>query len=59
MEALDIVIKTLETNDNPIRPLEIDDKAGLDRTEVDKAINQLKKEERMFSPKPCYYDLKK
>lgn len=59
MEALDIVIKTLETNENPMRPGEIAEKAGLDKKEVDKAIKQLKKEEKIFSPKRCFYDVKK
>jgi predicted transcriptional regulator len=59
MEALDKVIKTLELNENPMRPGEIADKAGLDKKEVDKAIKQLKKEERIYSPKRCFYDVKK
>ena len=59
MEALNIVIKTLETNEKPMRPGEIAEKSGLDKGDVDKAIKQLKKEERIYSPKRCFYDVKK
>jgi hypothetical protein len=42
-----------------MRPGEIAEKAGLERTEVDKVIKILKKEERIYSPKRCFYDVKK
>lgn len=59
METLDLVIKALETNDKPMRPGEIAEKAGIEKADVDKAIKQLKKEERIYSPKRCFYDVKK
>lgn len=33
--------------------------AGLDKKEVDKAIKKLKTEEKIYSPKRCYYEAKK
>ena len=59
MEILNLVIKTLEGSENPLRPGEIAEQAGLERKEVDKAIKALKKEEKIYSPKRCFYDLKK
>jgi transcription initiation factor IIE alpha subunit len=38
---------------------EIAEKTGLAKAEVDKVISKLKNEERIFSPKRCFYDVKK
>jgi len=59
MKTLDLVIKTLENNDKPMRPGEIAEKTGIEKADVDKAIKKLKKEERIYSPKRCFYDVKK
>ena len=32
---------------------------GLDKKEVEKAMNQLKKEGKIVSPKRCYWELQK
>jgi len=39
----------------PMKVAEIAEKLGVERPEVDKAIKQLKKEEKIFSPKNCFY----
>lgn len=57
MNIAELVIRTLETSDQPLRPGEIADKAGIDKAEVEKAIKQLKKEEKIHSPKRCFYDV--
>lgn len=54
----DIVIKTLKTAKKPLRPGEIADLAGINKTDVEKAISELKKEDRIYSPKRCFYDVK-
>lgn len=59
MENIQLVFKTLEEAENPMRPGEIAEKAGIDKKDVDKAIKQLKKEEKIYSPKRCFYDVKK
>ncbi len=59
MEALDLVIKTLETSEKPLRPGDIAEKSGLDKAAVEKAIKQLKKDEKIYSPIRCFYDVKR
>ena len=55
----DIIIKTINTAKKPLRPGEIAELAGLDKKDVDKAISELKKENKIYSPKRCFYDIKK
>ena len=55
----DIVIKTLKAANKPLRPVEIAELAGINKNEVEKAISELKKEDRIYSPKRCFYDVKK
>jgi DNA-binding MarR family transcriptional regulator len=59
MEALDLVIKTLDTSEKPLRPGDIAEKSGLDKAVVEKAIKQLKKDEKIYSPIRCFYDVKR
>lgn len=59
MNTIEIVVKTLELSKTPLKAGEIAQQAGLDKKEVDKAIKELKKEEKIKSPKRCYYSLKK
>lgn len=58
METKEIVIKTLKASEKPLKSGEIASIAGIEKTEVDKAIKILKKEEKIFSPKNCYYSVK-
>ena len=58
MENTDKVLTTLQKEGKPLRPGEIADIAGLDKKEVDKIIKILKKEEKIYSPKRCFYDVK-
>ena len=57
MEHTDLIIKTLMAN-GALRPGEIAEKSGLDKADVDKAIKKLKGDNRIFSPKRCFYDVK-
>jgi len=58
MEHSEMIIKTLKTN-GALRPGDIAEKAGLDKKDVEKAIKKLKDEDKIFSPKRCFYDVKK
>jgi DNA-binding transcriptional regulator GbsR (MarR family) len=58
MEASEIVINTLKKAGKPMKSGEIAEIAGMDKTEVDKVIKKLKKEEKIQSPKNCYYEVK-
>jgi transcription initiation factor IIE alpha subunit len=59
MDINAIVLKTLEEQGVAMKSGEIAEKAGIDKKEVDKAIGKLKKEEKIFSPKNCFYAVKK
>ncbi len=50
-KVLDIMRKAGE----PLNAGKIAELGGLDRKEVDKAMAQLKKEEKIVSPKRCYW----
>lgn len=54
----EIVVNTIKAAKKPLKPGEIAELAGISKSDVDKAINDLKKEERIYSPKRCFYDVK-
>ncbi|KLO21000.1 MarR family transcriptional regulator [Marinitoga sp. 1197] len=59
MNTIELVVKVLSESKEPLKAGEIAEKAGIDKKEVDKAIKKLKKEEKIESPKRCYYTIKK
>ncbi len=59
METVELVFKTLQDSEAPLKSAEIAEKAGIEKKEVDKAIKKLKKDEKIFSPKRCFYDTSK
>lgn len=58
MEPTEKILNTLKSN-GALRPGDIAEKAGMDKKEVEKLIKKLKDEDRIFSPKRCFYDVKK
>lgn len=58
METKEIVLKTLQETGKPMKSAEIAAQSGIDKAAVDKAIQLLKKEEKIVSPKVCYYTTK-
>ncbi|HOK98462.1 MAG TPA: MarR family transcriptional regulator [Bacteroidales bacterium] len=54
----ELVLSVLKNTGKPMRPGEIVAATGLDKKEVDKAIKALKAEEKIFSPKNCFYQAK-
>ena len=58
MNTSDLVLKTLLEAGKPLKSKEIADLSRVEKAEIDKAIKQLKKEERLISPKACYYEPK-
>ncbi|QUH18540.1 HTH domain-containing protein [Alkaliphilus sp. B6464] len=58
MDIIEAVAKTLKESGEPLKAGEIAEKAGIDKKEVDKAIKELKKDEKIISPKRCYYSIK-
>lgn len=51
------IIEALENAENPLKVNEIVEITGLDKKDIDKAIKEMKKEEKITSPKRCYYVL--
>ena len=49
------VLETMKNSGVPMKAGEIAEAMGVPKEEVDKAIKVLKKEERIDSPKRCYY----
>ena len=55
METKELVLKVLTASGKPMKSAEIAVEAGIDKALVDKAITALKKEEKIVSPKVCFY----
>ncbi|HPG74115.1 MAG TPA: MarR family transcriptional regulator [Bacteroidales bacterium] len=59
MDTKQIVFDTLKQSENMMKSAEIAAKAGIDKAQVDKAIKSLKAENKIISPKMCYYSVQK
>lgn len=57
MEILNKVLEVLKEN-GAMKSGEISEKLNIDKKEIDKAIKKLKAEEKIESPKRCYYAVK-
>lgn len=55
MENKDVVFNCLKEKNEPMKAGEIAEATGLDKKAVDAAIKALKAEEKIGSPKRCYY----
>lgn len=55
METIELVFKTIKSSVEPMKAGEIAEAANLDRKEVDKAMKVLKAENRIVSPKNCFW----
>jgi len=58
MESIEKVLKVLKDNTEPMKAGQIAEKAGLDKKDVDKAMKQLKADEKIISPKRCFWTAK-
>jgi DNA-binding MarR family transcriptional regulator len=58
MEHTEIVLKTISETGKPMKAGEIAEKAGVEKSDIEKAIKKLKKEEKIWSPKVCFYDVR-
>jgi Mn-dependent DtxR family transcriptional regulator len=57
MELKERVLKAMEEAGKPVRPGEIAKQLEVDSKEVSAVIKVLKAEEKVFSPKRCFYSL--
>ena len=55
MEAKELVFETMKKENSPLNAGKIVELTGLDHKVVDKAMNELKSEGSIFSPKRCYW----
>ena len=58
MEINEIVLKTLKESGEALRSGDIAEKAAIDKKDVDKAIKKLLSDEKIVSPKRCFYSAK-
>ncbi|ODN30096.1 helix-turn-helix domain-containing protein [Fervidobacterium thailandense] len=59
MDKKELVLKVLLESQEPLRPGDIAERAGISKEDVDKILKDLKKEGKIESPKRCYYTVKK
>jgi len=58
MDTAKKVLDTMKKEGKPMSAGQIAEATGLDKKEVDKAMKQLKQEEKIVSPKRCYWEPK-
>ena len=58
MEAKEQVLEAMKKDGTPLNTGKIVELTGLDRKVVEKAMEQLKKDEAIISPKRCYWQSK-
>ncbi len=58
MDAADKVLETMKKAGEALNTGKIVELSGMERKEVEKAMKTLKKEERIVSPKRCYWQPK-
>lgn len=56
MSDKEIVLEAMAKAGEPVSAGQMAEATGLDRKVVDKAMNELKKEEKIVSPKRCYWE---
>lgn len=56
--SVEKVLEILSAAGKPMKAGEIAEASGLDKKEVDKAMKVLKAEEKIISPKFCYWEPK-
>ncbi|KJF45544.1 MarR family transcriptional regulator [Draconibacterium sediminis] len=56
--STDKVLAALQAAGKPLKAGEIAEASGLDKKEVDKAMKVLKAEEKIVSPKRCFWEPK-
>ncbi|MDP2115304.1 MAG: MarR family transcriptional regulator [Bacteroidota bacterium] len=57
--SVEKVLAVMTAAGKPLKAGEIAELSGVDKKEVDKAIKKLKAEEKITSPKVCFYEVKR
>ncbi|BCG58377.1 transcriptional regulator [Paenibacillus sp. URB8-2] len=56
MSVKEQVLETIKSAGKPVSAGEVEKLSGLDRKEIDKAFNELKKEKAIISPVRCKWE---
>lgn len=59
MESKEKVLNAMTEIGGPVRPGEVAEKTGIDKKELDKIFKTLVVENKIYSPKRCFYEVKK
>lgn len=59
MDSYETILEYFSSCDEPVNAGKVATDTGVDRKEVDKIMAKLKKEEKIVSPKRCYWEIKK
>lgn len=59
MDTKEKVLKALADAKTPMKAGELSASTGIDKKDVDKSIKALVAENKLYSPKKCFYDIKK
>ena len=59
MDNYEVILEYFNNAEKPASAGQIAAATGIDRKEVDKIMAKLKKEEKIVSPKVCYWEIKK
>ncbi len=58
MEAKEKILEVFKKENKPLNAGKVVKLTGLDRKQVDKIMEELKKEGTIYSPKRCYWQIK-
>lgn len=58
MDTKEKVLELMQSENQPLKTGQVAEKTNIDKKEVDKAIKVLIKEDKIFSPKRCFYAVK-
>ncbi|MDW7674657.1 MAG: FaeA/PapI family transcriptional regulator [Bacillota bacterium] len=59
MDNYEVILDFFNKADKPVKAGEIATATGIDKKEVDKVMAKLKKEQKIVSPKVCYWEVNK
>ena len=59
MDNKEKVLETISNANKPLKAGEISELSGIEKKDIDKAIQALKSEDKICSPKRCFYDINK
>ncbi|NLK98461.1 hypothetical protein [Defluviitalea saccharophila] len=59
MDNYQAILDFFSNADKPVSAGQVAEATGIERKEVDKIMKKLKEEEKIVSPKRCYWELKK